>query len=434
MAIKKGVAGVELSGIVRTVSKKKEETWPREITSGNVTVKVYRQKAPRSKSGLEYVVAWRGASGRERKPFTDLSTALDEAKLKAEKLDAGQIEAAGMGREDRDELTCAREIAGGVPLVAALQEWARARELTSGAILPAAEAWAKRHATDFTRRHAAKVVEEFIKYKTSRGKKGERTYGSKLRPIKTAFPERYLDDISTLEWSQYFGRWKDGVTQNDFRKRAVEMCKWARDVAGYLPRAVPTAVELTERARERGTDIGILTPAVWKEVLEWIRKHHPEHLAAVVVAGFCGVRSDEIHGKRDDRKLGDDCPRQTWEDIDLAQKHLNVSNAKENTPAWRLVPICDAAIEWLRLCPGDHKGPVCVPGAMEKARWVLLNVAKISLPENCFRHSFISYEIAVSGDKAKVATWAGNSVKEIDKRYRRPALPATGKAWFAVQP
>lgn len=423
-----------LSGIVRTMAKGKNGDWPQEITVGNVTVKVYRQAAPRSKTGFEYVMAWRGPNGRERKPFADAGIALDEAKLKAEKLNAGHIEAADMTRPDRHELVRAREIAGGVPVIAALEEWAQARELTNGAIIPAAEAWAKRHATTFARRLAAEVVDEFIAYKIGRGKRAKRTYGSKLKPVKTVFANRYLDDITTIEWSHYLSRWNDGVTSNDFRKRAVEMCRWARDVAGFLPKNVPTPVELTERAKENDTDIGIITPATMKEVLDWIRAKHPEHLAAVVVACFCGLRSDEIQGKRDDRKLGDACPRQTWEDIDLRQKHLNVSNAKVNTPAWRLVPICDAAIAWLRSCPGEHKGPICVPGAMEKARWVLINVAKIALPENCFRHSYISYQIAVTGDKAQVATWSGNSVKEIDKRYRRPALPATGKAWFATRP
>lgn len=411
--------------------------WPKRITVGSVTVKIYRSKVRTNASGFGYDVVWTTPSeGRQKQQFADPTRAQDEARIKAGQLAVGRVEGAEMTTGDRDELRAARAaVRGKRPLLAAVDEWLKAWDLTGGHVLDAAGAWAKQHVTTFKKVVAPIAVKEFIAYKTSRGKKAKRTYGSKLKPVATQFATRYLDEINVIEWSKHLGQWSDGVTQNDFRKRAIELCRWARDVAGYLPRGVPSEIELTERVPEDATDIGILEPAVWRACLKWIREHHPEHLAALVIAGFCGVRSDEIHGKRDDRLLrGDDCLRQTWEDIDLVQKHLNVTNAKRNTPAWRLVPVCDAAVAWLAVCPGERTGPICVPGAMEKARWVLLNLAKITLPENCFRHSYITYEIAVTGDKAKVATWAGNSVKEIDRRYRRPALPAVGRAWFASTP
>lgn len=419
-------------------AKKPKAEWPKRVTIGSVTVKVYRSRVRSNANGFGYDVVWNTPSeGRQKQQFADPTRALEEAGIKASQLAAGRVEGAEMTTGDRDELRAARKLVEGKrPLLAAIDEWLKAWDLTGGHVLDAAGAWAKKHVTTFKKVLATVAVKEFIAYKITRGKKAERTYGSKLRvPVTAYFPERYLDEITVIEWSKYLNQWSDGVTQNDFRKRAVEMCRWARDVAGYLPRGVPTEIELTERVPEEATEIGTLTPEVWRAALHWMHANHIEHLAALVVAGFMGLRSDEIHGKRDDRKnLGDDCKRQTWEDIDLVQKHLNVTNAKTNTPAWRLAPICDAAIEWFALCPGEHKGPICVPGAMEKARWVLLNLAKIDLPENCFRHSYITYEIAVTGNKAQVAEWAGNSEKEINKRYRRPALPATGRAWFASGP
>ncbi len=416
--------------------KRTPTAWPRLITVGSVTVKVYRSKVRTNASGFGYDVVWSTpAEGRQKQQFANPDHAIAEARIKADQLATGRIHGAQMTLGDRDELRSARKrVEGKRPLLSALDEWVRAWELTGGHVMDAAAAWAKRQPTAFKKALASDVVDQFIAYKRSRGRKADRTYGSKLNPIKSVFRPRYIDEILSLEWSRYLQRWKGGVTQNDHRKRAVEMCRWARDVAGYLPRGVPTEIELTERVPEDATDIGILEPKTWGAILRWVHANHAKHLAAVVVAGFCGVRSDEIHGKRDDRgENGDAAIRQTWEDIDLAQKHLNVTNAKRNTPAWRLVPICDAALEWLALCPGDHKGPICEPGAMENVR-LLLREAGFKLPKNCFRHSWITYEIAVIGDKAKVANWAGNSVKEIDKRYRRPALPATGAAWLASAP
>lgn len=414
--------------------RSKKPEWPKKVSVGSVTVKIYRSKVRTNASGFGYDVVWNTpAVGRQKQQFADPGRALQEARLKADMLAKGFVDSANMTSGDRDELSAARAItAGKRPLLSALDEWAKAWELTGGHVLDAAAAWSKKHVTKFRKILAADAVDDFIAHKTSRGKKAQRTYGSKLKPIKTYFADRYLDEINAIEWSKYLGQWTDGVSQNDYRKRAIALCTWARDVAGYLPRGVPSEVELTERAPETPTDIGILTPGTWRTALNWMRENHAEHLAALVVAGFMGLRADEIHGKRDERSA--DSNRQRWEDIDLVQKHLNVTNAKTNTPAWRLVPICDAALEWLSLCPGEHKGPICVPGAMEKVRWLLLNMAKLDLPENCFRHSYITYGIAVTGNKAQVAEWAGNSEKEINRRYRRPVLPATGHEWFGSRP
>jgi hypothetical protein len=57
------------------------------------------------------------------------------------------------------------------------------------------------------------------------------------------------------------------------------------------------------------------------------------------------------------------------------------------------------------------------------------------LPENCFRHSFISHRVAaLGGNKPPVATEAGNSVTKVDSNYRVPLTEREGKAWFEVFP
>ena len=83
---------------------------------------------------------------------------------------------------------------------------------------------------------------------------------------------------------------------------------------------------------------------------------------------------------------------------------------------------------------GDHTGNVCRAAAMEQVRKGLIEV-KFTLPENCFRHSYISHRIAaLDGNKPQVATEAGNSVGEIDRRYRVPLPKDEGLAWFEVRP
>jgi hypothetical protein len=257
-------------------------------------------------------------------------------------------------------------------------------------------------------------------------KQGEWTYRSKLKPLIEAFPDRFLDSISVAEFTAYLEQYEDGVTRNDHRKRAIALCRWAQK-HGFLPRHLALEIEGTERAVEKKTKIGILTPTAFGQLLRHFREHHPNYLAALVLAGFCGIRHDEIHGKREDRTK-----RQLWDDVHLERRFVQVTIAKTNTPSWRIVPLCGAAAEWLKLC-AERKGEVCEAWAMERVRAFAIE-AGFDLPENCFRHSFITYRIAVTGDKPKVATEAGNSVAEIDRRYRVPVPEDVGKTWFAMTP
>ncbi len=153
----------------------------------------------------------------------------------------------------------------------------------------------------------------------------------------------------------------------------------------------------------------------------------PEKLVPLVLAGLCGLRADEIQGKRTDRSR-----RQRWEDIHLDREFLSVTAAKENTPANRVVPLQPAALAWLRL-HAKPSGPVCGPAGMIWLRR-LVTRAGFKMPPNALRHSYISYRIAACGNKAEVANEAGNSVSQIDQHYRVPLPKEEGEKWFKIFP
>lgn len=424
---KRTLAGSSVSHIVlREVPYKQE--FPIIVRDQSVVVKIYRMESTTTATGYAYAVAWVGPDGREKVNRASLESAREFAELKARQLARGIADGLQVQRSDLFELSEARAATErmGLPLLSALAELEKARGLVGGSVLPACEAWAERRVSKVVRILAPAAVEKFIAAKEALGKQG-RTYESKLKPIKTFFAGRYLDSIRSEDWTRYLGQFADPVTRNDFRKRATTLCRWAR-AAGHLPRDQVPEIEQTERAKERANPIGILTPEAFGRVLAFLRSDHPDLLAAVVLAGFCGVRSDEIQGKRGDRER-----RQRWEDIHLDRGFMSVTAAKENTPSSRIIHLSDAAKAWLQVCPGEKTGPVCDPGALEYARRVVIE-KKIPLPENCFRHSWISYRIALTGDKAATATEAGNSVKEIDRRYRVPLPKFKGEAWFSLRP
>lgn len=424
---------------------------PLTVTYGSASVKIYRQASKSAVDGWIYVPTWRKPEGgRGKLYFADLERARDEAFLKAKQLAGGIAAAEHVTQADVQELAAARALAraAGIPLIPAMEEYVKARELAGGSILPACREFAQSTVAEVKRIKLSAAIEAFIATKDRAGKKGSRTYRAKLKPLlqvqdvaenRPIIGDVYVDTIQARQFAAYLETFANGVTRNDHRKRTVTLFRWLQK-QGYLRTGEKLAIEATERAAEEPSEIGIISPRTYSEILEFVRKEHPEYLAATVLAGFCGVRSDEIHGKRSDKGVPrDSMKRQLWSDIWMDErKAMRVTIAKRNTQAWRNIPLadgkCDAALAWLQLIPeSERKGFVCSAGAMERVRQLCI-AEGFELPENCFRHSYITYTIAVYENKELAASRAGNRVAEIDRCYRVPMLKSTGVEWFAIRP
>jgi len=325
-----------------------------------------------------------------------------------------------MSQGDRDELQAARKLCDGVPLLNALDEWRKVRKLTGEHAIQAAEAWKARNSNAFKRATVADAVKDFMAAKKRDGVDVACSYKKILPTLSTTFAERLIDTISGRELQKWMDeKYPHPVTRNTARKRFVALWRWCRK-QGHLPRDSQTEAEQTETAREAVREIGIINSATFAKVLHYFRTNHPEYLAPLVIAGFTGLRRSEIH-------------EQTWEDVLLDRKILRVTKAKRNTPAKRIVPLSDAAVEWLLICDGEHKGEICTNLALDRIRKIGIN-AKFVLPENCFRHSFISHEVARSSNVAETALASGNSPTIIFQHYRELFSKADGEAWFSITP
>ena len=392
--------------------------WPREITSGSVTVKVYEVAHPTNKSGKAYVLAHVTPTGRKTQKFADPDDALREARLKASQLASGRIEGADMSRADRDELQAARALAGDVPVLAALQEWAKVRDLTAGHVIAAGELWASRNTGKHKRAKVADVVKEFLAAKKAAGVQTEDNHGGLFKEVVADFGTLHLDTISAAQLSAWLGKKLHPGTRNTYRKHCVSLWRWAQR-QNYLSREIRTEAENTDRAKEAPHEIGIFGVQTLRDLLAHFRKHHPEYLGPLVLACFCGLRRSEIHNQK-------------WADVELARKFVRVSSAKKGTPSRRLVPLSDAAVSWLMLCP-DRTHDLSANLAIDRIRDIARG-AGFNLPENSFRHSFISHRVAQTGNVAETALEAGNSPTIIFQHYRELVEKQDGEAWFSVTP
>jgi integrase len=397
--------------------------FPHVLKRGSVVVKVYRVRRPARLGRLAqtlFTLSWYTGGKRKTMQFADVDAAVEEGRLKLDQLAAGKIDAAAeMTINDADALAEARRIAGSVPLIAALEEWHRARELAGGKLIQAAEAWAAKQGTAYEPETVSVIIDRFLKGKKGAGVKTKKVY-KVLEHLREKFGGVQMDAVTPRAlgiWVQ--SRYQNPVYYNTALTRFRTLWAWARKF-GYLPKDVQTVADVVDKAREKPNRIGIVRTATLVQLLALVREAHPELIAPLVLAALCGMRSAEVH-------------HQQWDDIDLKGGHVRVTAAKPNTPAFRLVPLGVAAKEWLLLC-GDRKERVCRTVVdVEKVRDVAA-AAKIALPHNAFRHSYISHAVAASGDINRTALDCGTSPTKVFRNYRQLVTEAEGKDWFTLTP
>jgi len=378
-------------------------------------------------------VAYSTPEGRKVRQFSRIGTALAEARLVVDQIAAGEVEAAGLTKSDRRDLAAAREKVGGYPLLAALDEWSRARELVGGEIVAACEAW-KARKTKFQRVSVAVAVQRFRDAKEGAGVSAA-TYRVALDRFAADFADRRLDELTARDLGDWLAARGEGWTRNTYRKRVVALFRWSRR-QGFLPRDAVTEADQTDRARERTPGRVLVAPAVLERVLHALAfgvdlahagrsvEARPDWLPAVVVSAFCGLRSIEAHA-------------QTWEGVNIADRILRVTAAKEGTPTDRTVSIPDCAIRWLLLTPeAERVGPLyrAKTEIFTRVRKYIREVLEVSLPENGLRKSWVSYRLALTQDLAAVALEAGHSAQVEVRHYRGIASSQDARAWFGVMP
>ena len=410
------------------LTRKKRTTaeWPKSVKRGSVTVKIYRVNHPSNRNGFAYTVTYSGPQGRKQKKFADETAALEEARVIADRLKAGHIEGTELRKGERDEYVAARGLLDDYPLLSALEEWKRAKELCGSDLLIAAQSWAEANGSARKEIAIAQLVKDFLQDKKASGVNTKSGYARTLPRVAKAFEDTLVHTLTApvlRNWLRTEFKQKEAETVhpssfNSHRRRMVTLWKWARD-EGYLPKSTQTEMELVSTMKEQDLEIGILKVHEYAAILRLIHEKHSEYLATVVLAGFAGLRRSELG-------------LQTWKDIDLKRKLLTVTKAKSNTPSKRIVHLPEAALQWLRKCNIDED-LISPAWAMDRAR-AFIRKAGIPCPENCFRHSFITYRVAATGNVDETSLEAGNSRNMVFKRYREVVAKDDGEAWFNLTP
>ncbi len=191
-----------------------------------------------------------------------------------------------------------------------------------------------------------------------------------------------------------------------------------------------------EKPEEDIKEIEIFSPNEMNEILRVAR---PEITAWLAIAGFAGLRTAELQ-------------RLDWRDVNLAEKHIEVTAAKSKTASRRLVPITENLLAWLTPHVQTAGRVSGYENMSKQISWLVqdINAARekqakekgidpkdallFKWKRNALRHSFISYRLAAIKNTAEVALEAGNSPQMIFKHYRQLVTEAEAAKWFSILP
>jgi integrase len=402
--------------------------FPMVVKRGHTIVKIYQTP---SRGCDAYTVSYYLGDKRQRKTFADLSLAVTEAEIIANRMSTGEMNVLTL--TSGDGLAYVRAVEAlkptGVPLEMAAIQFAEAHKLLDGAtVLEAARFYAKQNPNRLPKKLVPDVVAELVAAKEADGMSGVYVQDLRLRlgRFGKSFPGA-ISMVTSAEIEDFLRGLKlSGRSRNNYRRAVATMFYFAES-RGYLPKGF-VQVDSVAVAKEEDSEIEIFRP---EELMRVLEDAEPELVPFIAIGAFAGLRHAEIK-------------RLDWAEVRLEDGFIEVKASKAKTASRRLVPVTENLKLWLEPLR-QASGKVCQYANVTKqllwlAEKVNDNWQKDTSPgafvwkHNALRHSFISYRVAQIQNVAQVALEAGNSPRMVFSNYRELVRPADAEKWFAVTP
>jgi integrase len=403
-------------------------------TCGNVSIPIFSgTNRVAGRHYQQFLFTYRLGDLRVRRRFADLEAARKEARLVAEKLHHQQGQVLQLKSADRDNYIEAQALLKpfGLRLGNAIGQLVEALRLLPKrtTLIEAVRDFANRANSVREQRLVSEVVTEFLARKEKDG-----VSEAHLRPLTlrlNRFAQAFQMPIAQLT-SDKLQAWLDSMdaaprTKHNEIRNVGSLVRFAVN-RKYAPADVLVELAAVGKVLIKPGKTEIFTP---EELAELFSVAPAPLVPWLAIGAFCGLRTAEIL-------------RLEWQDVNLGRRSLTVDAKNAKTGSRRIVPLCDAAIEWLRPC-AKTQGPVApfirdnwlseaLTGLVNKARKKQNNKSKFAWVRNGLRHSFASYRLEIVKNVDQVALEAGNSARMIFTHYRELTTEEKAKAWFNVRP
>lgn len=268
------------------------------------------------------------------------------------------------------------------------------------------------------------LVESFLASKADKGR-SEWTIES-LQGILESFAKTFQKPITDLTREEV-ERWLSAVPRgakrwNNMLGAVIGLHNFAR-----RNRLIGADILPAESIDRKTVTRNILTFSP-EEMATLIESVDPEWLPSVVLGAFCGVRPEE---SCPDPFVSKPCLR--WENFLWDRAKIDMPEAVSKVRRRRPVPICDAAMEFLRpfrKCTGRISPERMISARYRHwAKW-----SGVAWKRNALRHSYASYRLAILMDVPALAIEMGTSVKMIFDNYLDQKHADEAQRWFAIRP
>jgi integrase len=387
------------------------------VRQGSTSVPIYKGTC---RGVTRFTLSFYHNGIRRRRSFGKLDAAKEEARLIALKIQRGMGGENDLRPQERESYLAAVRMLEplGLPLLGAVEDYMECRRrLGVIPLLSAVAEYLVRHEGFESGVAVPRIVGEFIETKVR--DRASKRYVECIKDVLGKFSESFpggIDEVTARQVEAWLRRGDQSAnTRNGWLKRVKTLFEFAKG-SGYLPANQPTAVEKMKRSKTADSDVGILTPAQMRVLLE---EAGSEERAFLAIGGFAGLRVSEI------------C-RLDWSAVSLERRLIELRAGQAKTASRRIVPVSDNLAAWL--APLERQGAL-VPGEGVVVRTHnLARALGFVWPPNGLRHSYISYRIAEVKNAAQVALEAGNSPSIIFKHYRELVTEAEAKEWFGIFP
>ncbi len=398
-------------------NKRKKEGPFLKVKVGSATVPIYKTETD---GRVRYTLSFYRNGRRVRKVFTDLDKARKEALFVAQRIQSGMQHVTDLKPHERDNFKAAEGLLQklGVPLVAAVEDYVRAREMAGTESLAAMASEYGQHFQKVVRHVGVpKVVEEMLLNREQDGV--SKAYIGHLKTTLNRFAAKFpgdILDVTSHEIDAWLRSLKVAPATHNSMLRCIKVFFSFAKSRNYLPEDRSTAADSVRLVKDVSDRVSVFTP----KQMETILHAAPQRLIPILAIGaFSGIRMAELN-------------RLDWSAIDLERRIIELRASQAKTASRRIIPITDNLAAWLE--PLERRGKVVRGVDLHREVTALARALKIEWPRNVLRHSFISYRIAIAKSADQVSLEAGNSPAIIFKNYRELTTEEQATLWFSILP
>jgi integrase len=264
---------------------------------------------------------------------------------------------------------------------------------------------------------AVQLVKELVAAKQNDG--ASKRHLEDLRSRLNIFADKFGGQPVTTITSAEIDDWLrslavSAVTRNHYRRLTVLAFNFAVQ-RGY---ATGNPAEKTAKAKERGSDVGILTVTQAAQLLESAK---PEVLPYVAIGLFAGLRRAEIE-------------RLDWSEIDFESGLIEVTAENAKGARRRLVTMQPNLREWL-MPIRKHRGGITSENFRKQFEHARVAAGILEWPDNALRHSFASYHLAHFKNAASTALELGHHDSRVTfAHYRELVKPKDAERYWNLRP